>query len=192
MEDRKQYQPLFPKEYDYLNVRYEKFQQVLSAIDYELDSGMTDKGPHPAPKPEGHVYTDPELRERRRNFLEKTRELRVMSFKNGLEKDIRAMEQQQLDMIYDRFDFETSRNGFKNYSKDDLKAVQDVDKGDEVSFDYMAAQHFDQFAIYRGGNVTERENIEGWTDRYLNMLDYRETLDSIDRNMDMTEIEPEI
>src|SRR4051812_7439239 len=113
MDDKKEFEPLFPKDLDFLNDRYSKFQQVLASIDCQIDNSLEDKGPNPAPAPNGLRQITPELRSRRIEFLESTREKRVQGFKRNTQKLMEGLENKQQRQINDRFDYETSRNGFK-------------------------------------------------------------------------------
>jgi len=171
MEDKKLYEPLFPKGFDYLNKNYRNFQQVLNAIDYELDNNLKDKGPNPKPAPSGELFISPELRQNRIEFLETTREKRVQGFKNRIQNQIDSFDDKQKHTINDRFDFETNRNGFKDYSIEDLKTVKDMPKEDKASFDFMAANYFEKYQVSDKSSIAdEKENMEMWTDRYLNLL----------------------
>lgn len=165
----KEYKPLFPESFVSLNKSFESFKQSLTAIDHELDNSLVDRGLFPKLTPEGELYRDPELRQKRIDFLGRTREKRVQAFKSGIQRHIDGFDEKQKLNINDRFDFETSRNGFKDYSKEELKGVKKVPKEDKASFDYMAANYFDKYKQPDKSIADEKENMEVWTDRYLNL-----------------------
>ena len=172
MGRKQEYQPLFPEYLNHLNESYTKLQNRLAAIDYELENAPKDKGPIPAPAPPGMKMGNFEMRKDRAEFLEKMRDANVKGFKTFANKQIGYLSEKEQKTLNDRYDFETSKNGFKDYSKENLKDVRIVDKGDKISMDYMDAQYFSRYHVPEKVGAVEKQNIDQWSERFQNILDY--------------------
>jgi hypothetical protein len=171
MDKKVEYVPLFPKEFEHLNENYERFKGELNAVDYELENAPNDAGPVPKNRPTGPEGYDTSMRERRERYLEANREKRIKGYRSSIEKQIIKLDAKEQETILSRYDFETSKNGFKDYKKEDLKAAKSVYKEDKASFDYMAASHFNKYQQPEIAKAGEKENIERWSDHYMEMLD---------------------
>lgn len=193
MNERKKYVPLFPKQFDFLNAKFQVFEEGIVAIDREVEEGKKDKGPVLTNLPIGRGHTNnPEMRRRRINYLGATRDIRVKEFRKGISQELQSLDTKSQRTILDRYDFQISKNGFKDYSKQDLKTVKNIDKQDKASFDYMAARYFNKYQVMEIEKAGEKENIDQWSDRYMKLLDdYRSPASEIDLNKDGPEPEKE-
>jgi len=190
MNEEIKYVPLFPKQLEHLNKSYEQFQLQITAIDYELGSAPKDEGPNPKNRPTGPEGYDTGMRDRRAKYLDATRDRRVKGYRSAIEKNISTLDDREQKTILSRYDFETSKNGFKNYSKQNLKEVKGVAKEDKASFDFMAASYFSKYQQPEIPEVGEKENIDTWSERYMSLLDdYRSQTAEIDPGKDYPEPE---
>lgn len=194
MSEEIKYVPLFPQQLEHLNKGYEQFKTLLSTIDYELENAPKDEGPNPKNRPAGPEGYDAGMRDRRAKYLDTTRDRRIKSYRSAIEKNISSFDAKEQQAILSRYDFETSKNGFKNYSKQDLKEVKSVSKEDKASFDFMAANYFSRYQQPEIPEAHEKENIDAWSDRYSAMLEQYQGTSmeaDIDKDIDDPEIEPQ-
>ncbi|OCX51934.1 hypothetical protein BEL04_18200 [Mucilaginibacter sp. PPCGB 2223] len=191
MSEEIKYEPLFPKQLEHLNKDSEQFKTQISAIDHELENAPKDEGPNPKNRPPGPEGYDTGMRGRRAQYLDSTRERRIKTYRSAIEKNISPLDAKEQQIILSRYDFETSKNGFKNYSKQNLKEVKSVTKEDKASFDFMAASYFSKYQQPEIPEAHEKENIDTWSERYIDMLNsYRN--EEINRDIEKElEIEPQ-